>query len=400
MIGNRLFITFASFLALGCVGMTFAFFGASLPALRSLLELNLAQAGMLAACLQVAFAVISFVGGLLSDLTSRDKVVLAGCAFLGGGVILLGAFKPYPINLATAFCMGIGAGLIVTGSNALVAALYPDRQGSVLNLLHVFFGIGSFAGPLIMGRLLTNGTLWLSGYDSLGVFLLALAGLFVLTRLPSSRKLGRKDMGREIARLMVQPQYIGVLVVSMMTIGAQFGIMFLAVTFMIESKGISVVHAGIVLSAFFALMVVGRLVCSRLARRMSNTAITFRLLILLLVTLVAAWLGGGWWSAAAFALSGFACSGTFPCLLALIGIVYFDVAGTAMGVLSAFNGFGGMIVCGLTGVLAQSFGMQVGFSVVVAASVIALALFASRLGDLSQAESSGVRNLERRMSER
>ena len=400
MIANRIFITFASFLALGCVGMTFAFFGASLPALRALLELNLAQAGMLAACLQVAFAVMSFVGGLMSDLAPRDKVLMAGCAFLGGSVILLGAFKPYPINLAAAFCMGVGAGLIVTGSNALVAALYPDRQGSVLNLLHVFFGIGSFAGPLIMGRLLTRGTIWLNGYDGLGVFLLALAVLFVLTRLSSSRTLDRKNMGREIARLMVQPRYIGVLVVSMMTIGAQFGIMFLAVTFMTESKGISVVHGSMVLSAFFAMLVVGRLVCSRLARRMSNTVITFRLLILLLATLVAAWLGGGWWSAGAFVLSGFACSGTFPCLLALIGIVYFEVAGTAMGLLSAFNGFGGMIVCGLTGILAQSFGMQIGFSVVVAASVIALVLFGARLGDLSRAESSGVRKLERRMSEK
>lgn len=86
------------------------------------------------------------------------------------------------------------------------------------------------------------------------------------------------------------------------------------------------------------------------------------------------------------ALSGLGSSGIFPCMLGLTGTLFFEIAGTSMGILAAMNWIGGMVIVWAAGVLSQRVGLEFGFAAMVIASLIAGLIFAIKYKTLLQAE--------------
>jgi MFS family permease len=156
MIQNRAIVTGPTFISLGLMGAFFAFWGTTLPAVRVFLDINIEKAALLTACGQASHAIVCFLGGILSDLMRRARILMAGCFFLGSGVFLLGSLDTYLANVLLVLWMGIGSGLILSSSNALLVGLYPDKKGPIMNFHHGTFGIVSLASPLVMGYLLSQ----------------------------------------------------------------------------------------------------------------------------------------------------------------------------------------------------------------------------------------------------
>jgi FHS family glucose/mannose:H+ symporter-like MFS transporter len=88
------------------------------------------------------------------------------------------------------------------------------------------------------------------------------------------------------------------------------------------------------------------------------------------------WLGGSRISLVAIVLSGLACSGLYPCFLALTGTLYSRVSGSALGILTTTAGLGGIFICWLTGIISEQTDLGMGFIVPVSCSLAALLIFA------------------------
>jgi fucose permease len=189
-----------------------------------------------------------------------------------------------------------------------------------------------------------------------------------------------------IGRLAKQRNFILLVFVDFLSMGTQFSVIYLSVTFLKEAKGFSVVAASAVLSGFFILMILGRMGCGWLASRTSNTQIILTLLFSLVIISFIGWRGWGWVSAAGIMMTGLAISGIFPSLLALTGEIYHDMAGTAMGFIVMMSGFGGMFFCWLTALISQKTGLGFGFIVPTASAAFALALFWIQYRSLLQGE--------------
>ncbi len=374
MIENRLLITAANFIAIGCMGMSFGFLGPSLPSLRDFLKINLESAGLFTAGIQFGYGLMGTVGGILSDLFRGDRVLASGCVFLGGGALLFGLWESYPFNLIFVTLMGIGGGLILSSSHVVLVGLHPQRKGSILNIHHIFSATGSLIAPLIIGYLLSRQWRWQYGYEGLGFFVLSLAIFFTLVQTPKG-EVGNRVKLHLIGRLAKQRNFVLMVLVDFLSMGTQFSIIYLSVTFLKEAKGFSVVTASAVLSAFFILMILGRLVCGWLVPRTSNTRTILILLFCLVIISFIGWKGQGWVSAVGIMMTGLAVSGIFPSLLALAGESYHDMAGTAMGFIGMMSGFGGMFFCWLTALISQKTDPGFGFIVPIGSSVMAFTLF-------------------------
>lgn len=374
MIRNRLVITAANFMAIGCMGMSFGFLGPSLPSLREYLKMDLESAGLFTAGIQFGYGLMGMVGGILSDLFRGDRVLVSGCVLLGGSALLFGFLESYPFNLILITLIGIGGGLILSSSHAVLVSLHPQQKGSILNIHHIFSATGALIAPLIIGYLLLRKWRWQYGYEGLGFFVLALAIFFTLVQTPRGEVRNRIKLNL-IGRLAMQKNFVLMILVDFLSMGTQFSLIYLSVTFLKEAKGFSVVTASAVLSAFFILMILGRLVCGWLVPRISNSGILLILLPSLAIISFIAWKGQGWVSAIGVMMTGLACSGIFPSLLALTGEIYHDMAGTAMGIIGMMSGFGGMFFCWLTALISQKTDPSLGFIVPIVSSVMALALF-------------------------
>jgi fucose permease len=390
MIQNRTIVTGPTFLSLGLMGAFFAFWGTSLPALRVFLDISIEKAALLTAFGQASHAVLCFLGGILSDLMRRDRVLMAGCFFLGSGVFLLGGLDSYFANVLLVLWMGIGSGLILSSSNALLVGLYPDKKGPIMNFHHGTFGIVSLVSPLVMGYLLSQQDRWQHGYEGLGIILFAVGLFFAFTKTTSVPSQGLRKFVGDLGKVAVNTGFGHLMLMGFLAVGTQFALMFLSVTFLTEAKHLRIFQASVILSLFFVGLFVGRFSCAWIALRVLNARIILFLLVLQTISLFVAWRSEGWTSALALVSSGLACSGIFPCLLALTGSLFFEVAGTALGLLASMNSLGGVCIVWISGMLSEGSGIGFGFLAMVISSAAGLLLFLSRYGALVR-EETGVK---------
>ncbi len=385
---NRALLTSVGFTALAINGMTYAFMGASLPAIQSYLGITIEQAAMLTALLQTGVTALTLVAGILSDLFRRERILMTGCLLLSGGCFFFGSSSSYTINIIVAGIMGAGMGCVLSGSNTLLVSLYPLRKGTILNIHHVFFGLGSLLGPLIMGYLITRGNQWREGYLGESAVLLILGLIFFFSggRRPEARKTSL--FGSQVSRLLKDKDFLVILAVSGLAVGTQVAVMLLGVTFLVQAKQSTLGAAGTALSIFAVFMVLGRLICSRLTISHRHATIILILLALQTVVLGAAWWGSKEFALGAIALSGFTFSGVYPTLLAMTGRLFPQVEGSALGILSTVGGLGTVILCWLTGRVAGWVDLETGFLVLVFACLSAYALFQINHRALCQREAN------------
>ena len=375
MIKNRAPITAAAFIALAFNGLTYAFMGTSLPAIRSHLEIGFDLAGILMASLQIGVTVFSLVGGIMSDVFRRERILMSGCLLLCAGCLILGVIPSFAVTMIVVWFMGAGMGCIVSSSNTLLVSLYPIRKGMVLNIHHVFFSIGSLIGPLIMGYLITRGNQWQAGFVGEGVILLLLGIYFFFSGGQKPIAYEKSQLGSQVGNLLKDKHFLVILAVCALSVGTQVTIMLLGVSFLIQAKQSTLAAAGSALSLFAVFMMLGRLFCSRLTISIRYSTIIVTLLWLQVAVLLLAWLGKGWLAVAAIALSGFTFSGIFPTALALCGLLFPHVEGSALGILSTMGSLGSVILLWLTGYVADLIDMNTGFTVMILACFSALVLF-------------------------
>ena len=194
-------------------------------------------------------------------------------------------------------------------------------------------------------------------------------------------------LGSQVGNLLKDRHFLVILAVCALAVGAQVTVMLLGVTFLIQAKQSTLSAAGSALSLFAVCMVLGRLACSRLTLSIRYSTIIITLLWLQAATLLLAWQGSGWFAILAIALSGFTFSGIFPTALALTGVLFPHVEGSALGILSTMGSLGSVVLCWLTGYVADLTDMGRGFMVIILACISALVLFQINYRVLNRRES-------------
>lgn len=368
-------MTFAAFIALALHGMAFAFIGTSLPAIQLLLDIDIRMAGIMMATLQAGFTLFTLISGVLSDLYSRERILAYGCFLVSASSFFLFLNSSLTLNLLFFSTMGAGMGCILSGSNALLAGLYPLNKRRILNIHHVFFGLGQFIGPLLMGYLLSRNNMWLRGYTLLAIALVILGFIFQFAKTSGENHKKHPMIFNQIKFILKDKIFVLVLMVIFLTVGTQLAIMLLGVTYLQQAKQFSVSSAGVALSMFAITMMLGRVICSRLSGSVLNSSIILILLGLQVIAVLVIWLGNGFLALSTLALSGLCFSGIYPTSLALTGILFPHVEGSALGFLSTMGGVGSIILCWAIGYISGMTDMQHGFSLIVIACLLSFILF-------------------------
>lgn len=373
---NRPLITAASFISLACNGLVLTFIGVSLQALQQHLHIDIVQAGLLMAWLQGGLTVFALLGGILADRIEREWIIGTGCLSLGLGAVFLCIVPSYVYSLFAASLMGVGLGLILSGTNTLLVSMYTSYKGAILNIHHVFFGVGSIIGPSLMGFLIIRGNHWQAGYYGAGLVLLILALVFFFSRdkVPVKGGTTSQDLG-SLRELLAAGRLHVILWVNFLSMGSQLVIMLYGATFLLEAKQCSLGQAGAALSVFSLFIVLGRLACSRLTLSMKHTTIVLAMLWLQVIMLLLIWQGSGWMALVAIALSGLTFSGMYPTLMALTSMLFPDRDGVSLGLLSTMGGMGSIVLCWLTGFVAGLSDIGIGLMVTIVACGLGLIMF-------------------------
>jgi fucose permease len=367
-------LTAAAFVSQTMVGVFHTMLGTALPAIRQTLSMGIAQAGIFGASAWLGFTLAILAGGVLSDLIARHRVILLGCLMMGLSALILGAWSSFPLNCLLIAVIGGGTGVVTSSTTALVMALFPGKEGLLVNSLHFCYALGTIGGSSGMALALNLGWNWRWIYQAGGLLLLILAGTFACLKLsgPRDRSALNPTMFMD---LLKEKKMVFLVLVVLLGVGNQNALSYWLVSFLKEVRSFPIFYAGIGLTLFSFGLMTGRLVSGGLTLKFENVSVLLWLLILLNLTLLLLIsVSGKSWILVICFWVGLGFSGIFPIALALGGISFPSHQGTAVGILGMAAGVGSTLFPYLISRASELFSMRNGLWVSQSAAAILLIL--------------------------
>jgi fucose permease len=397
-------IAFVGFISLG---LPDGLIGVAWPSIYSTFGIPLGSLGVLLFATTAGYIFASFNSGRFINRFGAGQMLTFACGAMGSGLVGYSLVPLWPLFVLTGFFVGLGAGIIDAGLNTYVAANF---RPSLMYWLHACFGLGATIGPFIMNSAIRTGawrigelanpvwrlgtftnTSWRLGYLIVGFGLYALGAIFFVTmnrwttpksetqtNTPQDMLAHRTPVG---ASLRLPSVRLSILLFFCYA-GVELSAAHWAFTVLTKSRAIPDGTASAIVSVYWGLFTVGRLLAGFAASKIKPTA-------QVRIGMGAAVLGAFlfWWNPAqligiaGLVLVGFACAPIFPALITNTAErVGMEHATNTIGFQIAGTGFGIMVLPGLSGVLADKISLEVIGLCVLAAAVAILVLHEMIMG--------------------
>lgn len=335
------------------LGVTVASFGPLLPELSVLNQVDLTRMGQIFTFYFLGSLISQVISGPFSDRFGEKPLLLITTTLLMGSVAALPFSHNFTLTLLLFSLTGLGGGAIVLATNVLIARVYADRSVSALNLLNLFFGVGAFLSPALVG-LIAGQTghgrqiLWVvSGLLAVQVI------LFVWLRIPPHKR-AAQPAERAGMRFLLRSRLIWLLAfLLMLYVGVENGFGGWITVYMQRTAGLPYEQAALSASAFWLALTAGRLVTVGLGMRLSAVRILALSLGGALAGSLLMVLGRGNLplSTAGILLTGFSFASIFPSTVSLSSASFPEQAGRAMSIINGMASIGAMVLPWLQGVL-------------------------------------------------
>lgn len=364
-----------SYTAMFIFGIVIALLGSILPLVVEQIHFDLAQAGNLFLGMNFAMLVSMLALGLLMDRFGKKLVLVGGSLLVAMSLLVITWAGSYRSLLLGVFVLGIGGGGLNGAANTLIADLHSDprKKGSALNLLGVYFGFGALFLPFFIGIALKAWGLLPILYLAAGLALVP-ALLFLLQRFPAPKI----DQGLPLAeavRLVRNPLVLLLGFLLFFESGNEFIVGGYTSTYLKSRLDSSISVASYILAAYWAAMMLGRVISSRLLLRMKASTLVkvsaigsaMGGLLLLIATSIPIATAGA-------VLIGLSFASIFPTTLGVAGSRFEAYSGTVFGILFGIALSGGMALPWAVGQISARQGLHFGLSLVIANSFMILIL--------------------------
>jgi len=224
-----------------------------------------------------ASVIASAATGPVLSRVSVGPLTALGIMLVTLGLTVEAVAPSFPVGVCGAVLFSLGFGAVDTALNAHAANHFGPRD---INWMHASFGLGATIGPLLVTAVLTDGLSWRWATGAMAMVQGALACVFVLTRrnwetptaspVPSRpRPEGQRSAGLEEIRFRKPSAAIvfTALTFSAVETGIESGAGIWGYLFLTAGRGLPHTLAGVAVSAYWAMMFLGRTVLGPVAER-------------------------------------------------------------------------------------------------------------------------------------
>lgn len=246
------------------------------PSMRGSLHAPLAALGILLAFGTVASVVSSTVTGRVLGRVGVGALLPAGAVTVALALGLESIAPALWIVVVGATLFSLGFGAIDTALNAHAAHHFGARQ---VNWMHASYGLGATMGPLVVTAMLGAGFGWRRIFGAFALVIVALGVLFAVLRgawagppVPSAADIPAPENALprpQEPQASRRPPWaaLGALVFTAVETGIESGAGIWGYVFLTAGRGLQPTAAGLTVSAYWAMMVVGRAVLGPIAER-------------------------------------------------------------------------------------------------------------------------------------
>ena len=147
--------------------------------------------GFFNSCLSVAYIGFCAVASYAAEYVNYKVIIMLGYILIDLGCYLTHFMHSFFLVSVCMFMIWLGFGFFEIGANASATLVFVENKGTLMSLMHFFFGIGAVLGPNVAtwsAQLLKNS--FYSMYFCLGcvVLVFLLVSLFLPFKLPGTEK--------------------------------------------------------------------------------------------------------------------------------------------------------------------------------------------------------------------
>ena len=361
-------------------GIVMAILGAILPSLFERVGFGAGAAGNLFLTMNFAMLATTVFFGPLVDRFGFKSLLAVSAFLVALAFFLLSRAASYGLILAAAVVLGLGGGGLNGGANALTSDLHEgEKRGTALNVLGIFFGFGALSIPFLIGTLRE-----LLGVPTILLIATALGLLPVVIYIVLPFPRAKQAQGfpiKEAARIARSPLLWLCAFILFFQSGNEFTAGGWISTYLQRTHGLGADAAALALAAYWAAIMLGRLLSSRLVRRLrSETLILGSAALALAAAVLMALAPSGAAAAAGAVLLGLGFAAIYPTTLAIVGGRFAALTGTAFSVAIAVGLVGGMLAPWLAGRIAEASSLRQGLIILVVncAMIVVLTLAVTR----------------------
>jgi FHS family glucose/mannose:H+ symporter-like MFS transporter len=373
-------LQFSAWAGIFVFGIVMAILGAILPSLFERIGFGAGAAGDLFLTMNFAMLVTTLFFGPLVDRFGFKSLLAVSAALVAVAFLLLSRAGSYGLVLGAAVVLGLGGGGLNGGTNALTSDLHEGGERSAaLNVLGIFFGFGALSIPFLIGtlhRALGLGRiLLLATALSLFPFL-----LYIVLRFPKAKQAQGFPI-KAAAGIARSPLLWLSAAILFFQSGNEFTVGGWISTYLQKTFGVGASAAALILAAYWAAIMSGRLLSSRLVRAVRSETLIFGSALLALAAAALMALAPSGVPAAAGAVAiGFGFAAIYPTTLAIVGGAFAAFTGTAFSIVIAVGLVGGMLAPWLAGKIAERSSLRQGLIIPVinCAMIVVLSLLVAR----------------------
>lgn len=350
------------YLGFVAVGIIANIMGPALPAIRTDIDINYSQGGMLLSGQFIGMLITSIIGGYLIHKTGKKAFMLSGSVLLITGLLGCLTAKSYLFLYMFNFITGFGYGIYELGINVLCADSSEENKGSDMNFVHFFYGIGAIIAPmiaLVCTRYLGS---WRYCFGFALIAPVIVSILLLRYRIDGSKEAscnGDKPAVKGANPLASPLLWIAGLAMFFY-VGVEVSTGGWVTEFWNSSLPDSAIPASFTATVFWMSLTIGRLFSGRIADRIGLTRYILAASCgTLLLSVLWRLLPQGSWTLLLIAALGLLCSGQFPTAMAVVTAHFRESSGMAAGFISVFAGLSGFFIPSGIGRLADIFGISV-----------------------------------------
>jgi fucose permease len=365
-----------------CYGAVVFSFGPCLTSMSDTFQVPVGRLGLIFTVYAVGLIPSVLLNGYLSEVMGRRLILLGIVLIMGIGCALFGLAAVYGgrnsliLAMAAMVLLGYGGGGIETLTNIVIADDNQPAPAMALNITHAFFAVGAVLSPLGVSLLLRSHLPWQYIFYGNGALFATQFALLFPQRMPSATQ--EPFPPGAALRLLRLPLVWVLLAMITLYVGAEMGVSAWVSPLMEKVLQTPRNVAGLSVSVFWALMIVGRLAVSPLSMRFRPPPLLF----VLALGSAAGAIGiaastSATWCLVMTGVSGLFMSGVFALVLIDASRHFPERLGAVFGIIMVGVGVGSLLIPAAMGALSDAFGLRAamlvpaGLMAIVAASYLA-----------------------------
>jgi len=362
---TAIIVTIGAFFAFLIFGFADNLKGPILPVLLEEFELSYAQGSNILLMLYLGFMLSILGSGFLAGKYGNRNILLLSGLIISGAVIGMSLVQDQLFLYPLYFTVGIALGGIEIGANGAITDIYHENSGKFLNLLAVFHGAGSMIAPWLMGIILGKGLPWQTVYRGSIIPILLFPLLFIFLKLiTKGEKIIQLKSNKEDKKNFLNANLLLIALLIFLYVSSEISFSSWMVDYLYKVRSFNIKSASIMLTAFWALVMIGRFIASFVVDKIGYIKSLIITVLLAIVSFSAGILPGKIF-AYLLPLTGFFFALIFPTVTALAAVLFPDNKAKVFSFLFFFAGLGGLVGPWVVGYSANWLGIAIGFPLLI-----------------------------------